>query len=79
MNALAVWWDQFAGFEVGELPRVHGGEAAAAAEHVAAALTRWRERGTGGPAGTSALAFWRQHLEGFRTSTVTTWLRQWAC
>jgi hypothetical protein len=69
MQTLAAWWDRFAGYEVGELPRVHGGEATAAAEHVATALTRWRERKTNGPgAGPSSdLAFWRQHLEGFRT------------
>jgi hypothetical protein len=69
LHGLAEWWDQFAGFEVGDLPRVHGGEAAAAAEHVATALARWRERkaGVAGPGPTSDLAFWRQHLEGFRT------------
>ncbi|HEY1380290.1 MAG TPA: hypothetical protein VGF55_26040, partial [Gemmataceae bacterium] len=66
MRDLAGWWDQFAGFEVGDLPRVHGGEAAAAAEHVAEALTRWRERATG-PGAASDVAFWREHLEGFRT------------
>jgi hypothetical protein len=69
MHALATWWDKFAGYEVGDLPRVHGGEAAAGAEHVATALTRWRERKAAGPGAgpTSDLAFWRQHLEGFRT------------
>jgi hypothetical protein len=66
MQALATWWDQFAGFEVGELPRVNGGEATAAAEHVAEALTRWRERISKPDAG-SDLAFWREHLDGFRT------------
>jgi hypothetical protein len=69
MHTLATWWDRFAGAEVGELPRVHGGEAAAAAEHVATALTRWRQRKTNGPGSgpSSDLAFWRQHLDGFRT------------
>ncbi len=69
MQRLAGWWDQFAGYEVAELPRVHGGEGAAAADHVAAALARWRERKAGGPQASpkSDLAFWRQHLEGFRT------------
>jgi hypothetical protein len=69
MQALAAWWDQFAGYEVADLPRVHGSEAAAAAEHVADALTHWRERRSGGPrkAESTDVAFWREHLEGFRT------------
>jgi hypothetical protein len=66
MQSLANWWDQFAGYEVADLPRVHGGEATAAAEHVANALTRWRQRGTQSAA-PSDVAFWREHLEGFRT------------
>jgi hypothetical protein len=66
MQALANWWDQFASFEVGDLPRVHGGEAVAAAGHVANALTRWRERAAD-KSSTSEVAFWREHLEGFRT------------
>jgi hypothetical protein len=66
MQSLASWWDQFAGYEVADLPRVHGVEAAAAAEHVADALARWRDRPTeSGPA--SDLAYWREHLDGFRT------------
>lgn len=66
LTSLASWWDQFATFEVGDLPRVHGGEAAAAAEHIADALTRWHERTM--PSGPAAdVAFWREHLEGFRT------------
>jgi hypothetical protein len=66
MRSLASWWDQFASYEVGDLPHVHGGEAAAAAEHVADALARWRGRATG-PGAPSDLAFWRKHLDGFRT------------
>src|SRR5207247_876753 len=65
-QALANWWDQFAGYEVADLPRVHGGEAAAAAGHVADALTRWRQRSVQN-APTSDVAFWREHLEGFRS------------
>ena len=42
---------------------MHGGEAVKSAEHVAKALARWHERG----AATADLAFWRQHLEGFRS------------
>jgi hypothetical protein len=60
---LAAWWDRFASVEVHDVPRVHGGESAASAEHVATALTRWHERGE-----TAAdLAFWREHLEGFQS------------
>ena len=66
MQALADWWDQFAGYEVSDLPRVHGGEAAAGATHVAAALSRWRERTTQAGAA-SDVAFWREHMEGFRS------------
>jgi hypothetical protein len=63
MQRLATWWDRFATVEVGEVRRVHGGEAAASAEHVATALARWRQRGEA----TADLGFWRQHLEGFRS------------
>ncbi len=63
LKRLAAWWDQFATVEVADVRRVHGGEAAASAEHVATALTRWRERG----AATADLGFWRDHLEGFRS------------
>jgi hypothetical protein len=63
MQKLATWWDRFATVEVGEVRRVHGGEAAASAEHVATALARWRQRGEA----TADLGFWRQHLEGFRS------------
>ncbi|MBI3407870.1 MAG: hypothetical protein HY040_05880 [Planctomycetes bacterium] len=64
MRHLAVWWDRFATTTVGDMPHIHGEEAAASAEHVAGALTRWRERGAAGV----DLAFWREHLEGFHTS-----------
>jgi hypothetical protein len=60
---LAQWWDRFATYEVGDVRRVHGGEVVASADHVAAALTRWRERGRAA----ADLAFWRGHLEGFRS------------
>jgi hypothetical protein len=63
MKRLAAWWDRFATAEVGELRRVHGGEAATSAGHVAAALAKWHERGEA----TSDLAFWRGLLEGFRS------------
>ncbi len=58
----AGWWDRFATFEVSDVRRVHGGEAADSATHVAKALARWHARGEA-PAD---LAFWRDLLEGFR-------------
>jgi hypothetical protein len=63
LRGLAAWWDRFATFEVSGVPRVRGGEAAESAEHVAAALARWHERGEAA----GDLAFWRQHLENFRS------------
>jgi hypothetical protein len=63
MRRLAGWWDQFASVAVGEVRPVHGGEAAESAEHVAAALARWHERGASG----ADLGFWRQHLDNFRS------------
>ena len=63
LRRLAEWWDRFAAVEVSEVRRLHGGEVVASAEHLAATLARWHERGE-----TAAdLAFWRQHLEGFQT------------
>jgi len=43
--------------EVHDIRRVHGGEAALSANHVATALARWRERGEGA----ADLAFWRKY------------------
>src|SRR5262249_44055356 len=63
IRQLASWWDRFASVEVSGIRRVHGGEAVDAAQHVAGALARWHERGEA----TADLAFWKQHLEGFRS------------
>jgi hypothetical protein len=62
LRRLATWWDRFATVEVSDVRRVHGGEQAASAAHVAKALARWQERGRA----TADLAFWRQQLEGFQ-------------
>jgi hypothetical protein len=64
MKQLATWWDRFATVEVNDVRHVHGGEAVSSAAHVADALARWRERG----AAAADLAFWRQHLDGFRSA-----------
>ena len=42
---------------------MHGGEAVASAGQVAEALARWHERGQA----SADLAFWREHLAGFRS------------
>jgi hypothetical protein len=63
MGRLAQWWDQFASVSVGDVRRVHGGEATDAAEHVAEALAHWHAQGeaSAGP------SFWRQHLPDFHS------------
>jgi hypothetical protein len=63
MRRLAEWWDRFATTTVTDVPHVHGAEAAASAAHVARALAGWRERG----AAAGDLAFWREHVDEFRT------------
>ncbi len=63
MRAFAEWWDRFATVEVGEVRRVHGGEAADSAKHVAEALGHWHTRGEAA----ANLSFWRQHLETFHS------------
>ena len=63
MGRLAAWWDPFATVEVSEVRRVHGGEAAASARQVAAALSGWRQRGEAA----ADLAFWRGQLDQFRS------------
>jgi hypothetical protein len=61
LTAFAESWDQYATHEVGDLPRVHGGEAAESADHVAKALAHWRKRGEQA----ADLGFWRDHLKDF--------------
>jgi hypothetical protein len=63
LRGLTSWWDRFATIEVGDVRRLHGGEASSSAVGVANALACWRQRGE-----TSAdLAFWRDQLEHFRS------------
>jgi hypothetical protein len=66
LERTAAWWDKHAAYEVSELPRVHGGERAAAAAHVAQALASVH----GSKASANDLAFWRQHREGFRAPSA---------
>ncbi|MCI0639607.1 MAG: hypothetical protein L0Y72_02520 [Gemmataceae bacterium] len=63
MRQLGEWWDGFASSTVSDVPEVLGASAAASAEAVAQALSRWRERG----AASADLAFWRQQHEHFRS------------
>ncbi|MHB1423805.1 MAG: hypothetical protein ACYC3I_11540 [Gemmataceae bacterium] len=59
----AEWWDRFAAIEVGDVHRLHGGEAASSSVGVADALSRWRQRGEA----SADFGFWRQQLEHFRS------------
>ena len=63
LDELGAWWDQFATYEVSDVRKVHGAEAASAAAHVATALSRWQERG----AAVADLAFWKNRLDNFRS------------
>ena len=64
LQRLAAWWDRFATTTVHGVPHVSGRDGAAAADHVAQTLTRWRERGEAA----ADLAFWRDQLQHFRTA-----------
>ncbi len=64
MQDLSAWWDQFATPTVAEMPKVHGGERAEAADHVANALKLWASGGASDP------SFWRNHLDGFKTPSA---------
>ena len=63
---MASWWDRFAAYEVSDVPRLHGGERADAALHVARALADWNKRARSGESGPKEdIAFWRDRREGF--------------
>lgn len=62
MEKLASWWDPFATYEVGDLKRVHGGEAVSSAGNVGRALAAWHARGE-----KADLAFWRNASDEFTT------------
>jgi hypothetical protein len=63
LRHLTAWWDRFATVEVGDVRRLHGGEASSSASGVANALARWHRRGEA----SADLAFWREQLEHFRS------------
>jgi hypothetical protein len=65
---LAAWWDRFAAYEVSDVPRLCGAEHAAAAEHVADALFRWRGWKQN-PVG-SEMQFWRAQRDGFDSTAA---------
>ncbi|MFT3882024.1 MAG: hypothetical protein QM703_20510 [Gemmatales bacterium] len=62
---LALWWDQYATFEVSDLPRIAGEETLHATLEVAEALADWHQQGET----TGDLAFWRQHLHRFKSAS----------
>src|SRR5262245_22209045 len=63
MRRLAQWWDRFATTSVSDVPHVHGAQSTESAEHVGRTLRRWRERG----AAAGDLAFWKEHIDEFRS------------
>ena len=63
LAGLARWWDKFASVEVGSVEGISGRAALESAESVAAALRAWHQGG----AAAGDLAFWRRHVEHFRS------------
>jgi len=71
VRKLATWWDKFAIYEVNDVPRLHGGERADAALHVARALADWNRRVPSGEnSAKEDIAFWRERREGFTSATA---------
>ncbi|HMF19941.1 MAG TPA: hypothetical protein VKE98_22235, partial [Gemmataceae bacterium] len=66
MKKLADWWDRFATVEVHDVAHVHGATAATSARHVSQALEHWRKGGSAA----ADLAFWKKHLDNFRSSSA---------
>ena len=63
LAALAQWWDKFATDGIDSVEGLSGQTTLESAERVAAALRAWHEGG----AAAGDLAFWRQHVEQFRS------------
>ncbi len=71
VRRLADWWDKFATYEVNDVPRLHGGERADAALHVAKSLADWNRRARAGETGAKEdIAFWRDRRDGFTSSAA---------
>jgi hypothetical protein len=64
LQGLTDWWDQFASTEVSEVGGISGQETLDSAKQVASALRAWHQAG----AGAGDIAFWRRHVEDFRTA-----------
>jgi hypothetical protein len=63
LRALATWWDKFAAGELDSVEGISGQATLESAENVAVALRAWHEGG----AAAGDVAFWREHVEQFRT------------
>ena len=63
LAALAGWWDKFAAGEIESVDGISGHATLEAAQSVAAALRAWHQGG----AAAGDLAFWRNHVEHFRS------------
>ncbi|GIW82154.1 MAG: hypothetical protein KatS3mg105_3961 [Gemmatales bacterium] len=63
LKKFADWWDQFASIEVSDVRRLHGGESAESALHVADALARWHERDEA----SADLIFWKEQQSRFHS------------
>lgn len=71
VRRLAEWWDKFAAYEVNDVPRLHGGERAEAALHVAKSLADWNRRAKSGESGAKEdITFWRDRREGFASPSA---------
>lgn len=70
VTQLANWWDQFATYEVSDVPRLHGGERAEAALHVARSLAEWNKRDRSQSSAKEDIAFWQSKLEGFTSAAA---------
>ena len=63
MRALAIWWDQFASTEVGEVYGFSGHQVWESAAQVADAVVAWHKAGTAA----GDVAFWRRYVAKFRS------------
>ena len=57
-------WDQYATTTIKDLPRINGAESRESAEHVANALSEWRQAGEAA----GDIAFWQRHVNEFQSA-----------